>query len=296
MNESSLWSISRTWIELKGDELAMIVILALLSVILIRLSTKWIVKIYNGRHTERELQKRATTLGSMIRHVAIIIVVLLASMLVLDQLGVKLGPMLATAGIVGIAVGLGAQSLVRDITNGFFLMLDDEIRVGDVVKAGGQYGTVEHISLRKTILRSIDGNVHFIPNSKIEVVTNMTKSYSFCVLNVAVAYHEDVDHVISIIRTVDVDLRNEAPYSEWILEPVDVLGLDEFAPSGMIIKARIKVQPIRQWKVKREFNRRLKKAFDACGIEIPYPHLTVCFDAEASQDSAAPGIGERIVG
>jgi small-conductance mechanosensitive channel len=287
MDLESIWQTVLNWFELRGFKLGLIILVMILALFASRVLAYRLVKTYKCRHPERELQKRADTLGSMFRYVLSIGVLSITAMLVLDLLGIKLGPMLAAAGVVGIAIGFGAQHLVQDITKGFFIMLDDEIRVGDVVRAGGEYGTVERVSLRQTVLRSIDGNVHFIPNSKIDVVTNMTKTYSYCMLKIGVAYREDVDEVIRVIESVEEEMRREEPYSEWIIEPVEIMGLDEFAESAMIIKARIKVQPVRQWKVKREFNQRLKKSFDARGIEIPYPHLTVYLGQNKSGEAPA---------
>jgi small conductance mechanosensitive channel len=166
-------------------------------------------------------------------------------------------------------------------------MFDDEIREGDVVSIAGEWGTVERVGLRQTVLRNVDGNVHFIPNSKIDVVTNMTKTFSYCMLNIGVAYREDVDEVFDVIEEVSGSLQAEEPFSEWIEEEVEILGLEEFSDSAMIIKARIKVEPLRQWKVRREFNRRLKKAFDQRDIEIPFPHVTL-YQGQGKDGSAAP--------
>lgn len=150
---------------------------------------------------------------------------------------------------------------------------------------------VEQINLRQTVLRGLDGNVYFIPNGKIDVVTNMTKNYSYCLLKIGVAYREDVDEVFEVIEKVYEDLKDTSPFDEMILEPIEILGLDEFGDSAMIIQARIKVKPIKQWKVKREYNRLLKRAFDERNIEIPFPHLTVY--AGQDKDGSAPPLNIR---
>lgn len=291
MDWNALWEAIVGWFEMKGLKLGLILFLTATALLLARVVARRLVASYKHRHKDRELQKRADTLGAMFRYVLNIGVFIIASMLVLDILGVQLGPMLAAAGVVGIAIGFGAQHLVQDITNGFFIMLDNEIREGDVIKAGGAYGTVERVGLRQTVLRSLDGNVHFIPNSKIDVVTNMTKTYSYCLLNIGVAYKEDIDEVFEVIEIVGASLKEDETFSEWILEPLEILGLDEFAESAMIIKARMKVEPIRQWKVKRELNRRLKKAFDEKNIEIPFPHVTMYMGQ--TKDGDAPPLTIR---
>ena len=193
----------------------------------------------------------------------------------MGQLDIPIGPVLASAGIVGVALGFGGQHLVKDVISGFFILLDDQVRVGDVVQIAGKGGLVESINLRMTILRDRAGNVHYVRNGEINVVTNMTKEYSRYVFDIGVAYREDVDEVIEVIKGVDENLRNDPQFKDDILEPIEILGLDQFADSAMIIKARTKTKPIRQWAVGREFNKRLKKMFDEKDIEIPFPHVTL---------------------
>ncbi len=222
-----------------------------------------------------EFRKRTETLGSIVRYVLNIAILIVAAMIVLGELGIDIGPLLAAAGIVGLAVGFGAQSLVRDIISGFFILMEDQIRVGDVVQVAGQGGLVEKINLKTTILRDLAGNVHYVPNGKIDVVTNMTKDYSRYVFDIGVAYREDIDEVIELIKSVDEELRGDPVFRDDILEPIEILGLDQFGESALTIKARTKTLPIKQWGVAREFNRRLKKKFDQNNIEIPFPHLTL---------------------
>jgi small conductance mechanosensitive channel len=222
-----------------------------------------------------EFQKRTQTLGSIIRYVLIIAIFIVAAMTVLKELGVEIAPVLAAAGIVGLAVGFGAQSLVKDVISGFFILLEDQIRVGDVVEIAGKGGLVEKINLKTTILRDLAGNVHYVPNGHIDVVTNMTKEYSRYVFDIGVAYRENVDEVIEVIKEVDEELRNDPEYKDDILEPIEIFGLDQFAGSAVIVKARTTTLPIKQWRVGREFNRRLKKKFDERNIEIPFPHITL---------------------
>jgi small-conductance mechanosensitive channel len=227
------------------------------------------------RKLDPEAQKRAETLSRVIRNLLTTVIAVVALMMILEELGIDIGPILAAAGIVGLAVGFGAQSLVKDMINGFFILLEDQIRVGDVVQIAGKGGIVENVNLKMTVLRDLAGNVHYIPNGSIDLVTNMTKEYSRYVFEIGVAYREDVDEVMEVIREVDEDLRSDADFSHDILEPIEILGLDEFADSAIIIKARYKTKPIKQWRIAREFNRRLKKVFDERDIEIPFPHVTL---------------------
>jgi len=207
--------------------------------------------------------------------------------MILGELGVEIGPILAAAGIVGFAIGFGAQNLVQDIISGFFILLEDQIRVGDVVEIAGKGGLVEKITLRMIVLRDLAGNVHFVRNGEINIITNMTKEYSRYVFDIGVAYREDVDKVIEVIQQVDEGLRGDPEFKDDILEPIEILGLDQFANSAVIIKARTKTKPIKQWRVAREFNRRLKKKFDERNIEIPFPHVTL-YMGEDKQGQATP--------
>jgi moderate conductance mechanosensitive channel len=237
------------------------------------------------RQTDEEYRKRADTLASVIRHLLTVVVLIVSVMTILAQLGVEIGPILAAAGIVGLAVGFGAQSLVKDVINGFFILLEDQIRVGDVVQINGRGGLVERVNLKMTTLRDLSGNVHFIPNGTIDVVTNMTKGYSRYVFDIGVAYREDVDEVIEAIKEVDEDMRKDPDYAGDILEPIEILGLDRFADSAIIVRARTTTKPVKQWRVGREFNRRLKKLFDQRDIEIPFPHLTVYMGQDKTGES-----------
>jgi len=239
------------------------------------------------KQQDGEMKKRAQTLKGVIRNVANVALICIALIMVLGNLGIEIGPILATAGVMGLAIGFGAQQLVRDVINGFFILLDDQIRVGDVVEIAGKSGLVEMVNIRMTTLRDAAGNVHYVRNGEIHVVTNMTKEWSRYVFDVGVAYRENVDEVIEILKLVDEDMRRDPVYGLDILEPLEILGLDKFADSAIIIKARIKTKPIRQWAVGREFNRRMKKKFDELGIEIPFPHMTL-YLGQDKDGSAAP--------
>ena len=263
------------WIIHSGPKLLLIIVLTLLAVKVIQLTASRLSSLMTRKKMDIESRKRADTLGSVIQNLLYLILFSVALVSILGQLGVEIGPILAAVGVVGLAVGFGAQNLVKDMINGFFILLEDQIRVGDVVQIAGKGGLVEKVNLKMTILRDLEGNVHFINNGQIDIVTNMTKGYSRYVFDIGVAYREDVDEVIGIIKSVDAGLREEPEFKEDILEPMEILGLDKFDNSAIIIKARTKTRPIQQWRVAREFNRRLKLAFDEHNIEIPFPHMTV---------------------
>jgi len=222
-----------------------------------------------------EDERRIETLARMFRYVATVLIALVAGMLVLSELGISIAPFLGAAGVVGIAVGFGAQSLVKDFFSGFFMLLENQIRVGDAVELAGKLGVVEALTLRNTVLRDNEGNVHYIPNGEITVVTNKSRGYAFALIDVGVAYRGDLDEVYAVIRATAAELRADAGMGAKILEDIEIQGVQDWADSAVIIRCRIKTVALEQWAVRRVFLERLKKAFDVHGIEIPYPHLTI---------------------
>ena len=276
------------WLTTNGFKAALIIALAFIGLRVVRMILKRGFHRLAGRTQDEEQRKKIETLGLIVRRAVTIGIIIIAAMTLLKEFGVDIGPILAGAGVLGVAVGFGAQHLVQDVISGFFILLDDQIRVNDVVRIADKSGLVERVSLRTTVLRDIAGNVHYVRNGQIGVVTNMTKDFSRYVFEVGVAYREDVDEVIGVIRAVDEQLRSEPEYRDDILEPIEVLGLDQFADSAVVIKARTKTRPMQQWRVGREFNRRLKKEFDARGIEIPFPHVTLYMGQ--NKDGTAPPV------
>ena len=242
-----------------------------------------------ARMADRESAKRAETLGRVVRYLVALVITLLAGMLVLGELGISVAPILGAAGVVGLAIGFGAQSLVKDYFTGFFLLLENQISTGDIVQLSSEHsGFVEEVTLRYVRLRDYDGRVHFVPNGQITSVINMTRGFSFAVLDIGVAYRENVDEVMAVMLDVAGGMRKEAPHAERILEDMEMAGVDQWSDSAVVIKARFKVVAMQQWNVKREYLRRLKLAFDERGIEIPFPHLTVY--AGQDKDGAAPSL------
>lgn len=273
------------WLLTSGFRIVLILILALIAMKSAKLLSAKIVSLCM-RPKDEELKKRADTLGAFIRYVSVIAVAVIAAMMILREMRVDIGPILAGAGVLGLAIGFGAQSLVKDWLSGFFILMEDQYRVGDVVEVAGKGGLVEEINLRMTILRDADGSVHYVRNGQIDTVTNMTKDYSRYVFNIGVSYREDVDEVMGVIKKIDEELRNDPEFKDDILQPLEVMGLDQFAGSAVIIKASTTTKPIKQWRIGREFNRRLKKKFDELGIEIPYPHLTLYMGRDKEGDAA----------
>ncbi len=231
-----------------------------------------------GEKTETvpgQARKRVATLVGLLRTIAMVLLWAVVLVIVLDQIGLDVTPILAGAGIVGLAVGFGAQNIVRDLISGFFMVLENQVRVGDVAIVNGTGGLVEAITFRTIVLRDLAGVVHVFPNGTINTLSNMTKQWSGYVIDVGVAYKEDTDHVAEVMRRVAEELRQDPALGPMILEPIEIFGVDDFADSAVVIKARLKTYPIQQWNVGREYRRRLKKAFDAEGIEIPFPHRSI---------------------
>jgi small conductance mechanosensitive channel len=218
---------------------------------------------------------RIRTLMSVLWTIVAGLVWFTAVLTILGQVGVNVTPILASAGVVGLAVGFGAQNLVKDFVSGFFLILENQIRVGDVAIINGTGGLVEAITFRTIVLRDQAAVVHVFPNGSINTLSNMTKDWSAYVMDVGVAYKEDTDRVVEVMRRVAGELQSDTQYGSAMIEPIEIIGVDAFTDSAVIIKARLKTLPTRQWMVGREYRRRLKKAFEAENIEFPFPQRTV---------------------
>lgn len=238
------------------------------------------------RMEDAESAKRAKTLGRAFRYIVAVIVTLIAGMLILAELGVSVAPILGAAGVVGLAVGFGAQSLVKDYFTGFFILLENQIRQGDVVRIADTAGLVEEVTLRYVRLRDYDGHVHYVPNGLISTVTNMSRGHAQAVIDVGIAYRENIDEAVSVMREVAAGMRADPVYGAKILEDLEVAGVEKWADSAVVIRCRFKVAPLEQWNVRREYLWRLKNVFDVRGIEIPYPHLTLY--AGVAKDGSAP--------
>jgi moderate conductance mechanosensitive channel len=237
-----------------------------------------------------ESTKRIETLTQLLRQATVIIVWAIAALIILRELGIDIAPILASAGIVGLAVGFGAQNLVKDVISGFFLILENQVRIGDVAIINGTGGLVEKINLRTLVLRDLAGIVHVFPNGSINTLANVTHDWSAFVLDIGVAYKEDTDKVIELMKKVGGDLRKDENFGPLMIEDVEIFGVDKFGDSAVMIKGRLKTKPIKQWDVGREYLRRIKKAFDEAGIEIPFPHQSLYF-GEASKPILAKLIG-----
>jgi small conductance mechanosensitive channel len=294
-----VWGISSAaatgWIFEHGWRIALITILSLIVIVVVGETVPRVVVSTLTRRTgetDEEIRKRGATLSRVLVGTGQIAVLLIAVFMLLSELQINIAPILAGVGVAGIAIGFGAQSLVKDIVAGLFIILENQYRVGDVVRIADVAGLVEDINLRRTVLRDLDGIVHVVPNGETRVASNFTKEWSRVNMNVTVAYGEDLDHVISVINRVGKELAEDSQWAPHILTPPQALRVDNLGNSGIEIKILGDTKPIRQWDVVGELRRRLKKAFDEEGIEIPWPHTKVYFGNSLSWDSPSSPKGK----
>ncbi|MBI4442467.1 MAG: mechanosensitive ion channel family protein [Acidobacteria bacterium] len=231
---------------------------------------------------EIERQKRAHTISAVLQKCATVTITVVTALMLLSELNINTTPILTGLGVVGVALGFGAQQVIGDLLAGFFHIFENQIRVGDVAVINGTGGLVEDIRLRTTVLRGLDGTVHVFRNGSISTLSNMTKDFSYAVIDLGVAYKEDTDRVCRVVQEVVAEMQTDEKYGPSILEPVEVVGVDNFADSAVVVRFRIKTLPMKQWEVGREFRRRIKYRFDKEGIEIPFPHRSIYF-GEASK-------------
>ena len=218
-----------------------------------------------------ERAKRARTLGAAISKVTTVFIVGIAVLMILREFQIDIAPVLTGAGIAGLAVGFGAQTLVRDVISGFFLLLENQVRVGDVAAINGTPGLVEEINLRTIVLRDAEGTVHVFPNGGITTLANRTMDFSYYVIDLPVSYREDTERVAAIVREIGDTLQKDPAFGPFILAPLEILGVDAFADWWMLMKMRIKTVPLKQWEVGRELRKRIIRALEANGISIPRP-------------------------
>lgn len=223
------------------------------------------------------IKKRTDTLSNVFIETGMVFIGVIALFMIISELGINIAPALAGLGVAGIAVGFGAQTLVKDIFNGVLILLENQYGIGDVIKIAGIVGLVEDVTLRRTVLRDLDGIVHSIPNSEIAVASNYTKDWSRVNMNISVGYGEDLDHVIEVINRVGKEMAKDPDWAPRILKAPEVLRVDEFGDSGIVIKILGETKPLEQWDVMGELRLRLKKVFDKEGIEIPWPHIKLFF-------------------
>jgi small-conductance mechanosensitive channel len=270
------WERVTDWLLTHGLRILFIFALAFVADIVLRIVVPHVIRGAVCRQMEgkpeEEIEQRIHTLVAVLRGSGRFVLVIWALFTVLPELGVNVTPILASVGIAGIALGFGAQSLVKDFLSGLFILLENQYSKGDVVTVAGISGLVEEVGLRRTVLRDLDGIVHHVPNGEIAVASNQTQEWSRVNMNVSVAYGEDLDKVFEVINRVGNEMAADAEFGPLIIKAPQVLRVDAFEDSGIAIKILGDTEPIRQWEVMGELRKRLKKAFDEEGIEIPFPH------------------------
>jgi small-conductance mechanosensitive channel len=285
MASLSIWGLEvssvTSWLGEHGWRIALIIGIGVVCIIILgEIIPRIVVRtlIHRVEETEEEVKKRSDTLSRVLVGTSQVFIVFIVIFMILSELQIDIAPILAGAGVIGIAIGFGAQGLVRDLVAGFFIIIENQYRVGDIIKVADVGGIVESINLRRTVLRDLDGVVHIVPNGEIRVANNLTKELSRINFNISVGYGEDLDHVIKVINRVGRELAKDPEWKDIVLKPPPrVLRVDNFGDSGIDIRIGGDTQPMRQWDVAGQLRLRLKRAFDEEGIEIPWPHTKVYF-------------------
>jgi small conductance mechanosensitive channel len=267
-----------------------ILLILIISWIALRASGR-LLRVFRGFLMERandqlEELKRIETLNQVFRYLISTIIWVVTGMLILSELGISIAPVLAAAGVLGIAIGFGAQSLVKDFFSGFFILLENQVRQGDVVEVGGKDGLVQEVTLRYIRLQDYEGNIHFIPNGNITTVTNKSREFAYAVIDLKISYKADIDQVLKLMKEVGDALREDKEVGSKILDDIEIAGVDDLTDSAVVVKCRFRVQPLEQWTIRREFQRKIKQAFDKHDISLAYPRLTI---AQADQ-KAIPSV------
>jgi len=293
MKESFIDAGVRVWhnlgvVAVSGVRILVILLMAWLFIMVSRRALAVVRVRIASRLEDSEAVKRAETLNRVFRYIVMVVISLITFMAVLSEVGVSVAPILGAAGVVGLAVGFGAQSLVKDYVTGLLLLIENQIRLGDAVQLAEFSGTVEEVTLRYVRLRDYNGHVYFIPNGTISTVINMSRGFSHAVIDIGVGYGADLDQVMDVMRSVGAELRADPRFAPLILQDLDIAGVQEWADSAVRIRGRIQVVAAQQWAVRREYLLRLKRAFDAQGIEIPFPQLTLHQAVRAAAQPPTP--------
>ena len=287
-------TIPRFWDDNSGKILAAIGVIA--AVVILYLIVARLARGVVTRMAQKggEAGARVETLWSMMRRLLTIVFLVIGALTAALVLDIPITPLLAVGSAVGVAVGFGAQDLVKSVIAGFFILAEDQYHIADVISIGGVTGTVEEIRLRVTVLRDLDGYVHYVPNGIIDVTTNLTQQFSQVVIDVGIAYKEDVDRALEVLGDELQSLALDPEWSERVIEEPQILGVNALGDSAVTLRAVVKVGADDRWLVKREALRRIKNRFDADGIEIPFPHRTV-YTVGAAPDAPKDG-GESVEG
>jgi len=275
MNWNNLSVPLTEWFLHSGLRILLVIGVAFIVERLINTTLKRFENVLTSQEYVQENKKRVHTLVGILRKIVRVSAFVVAVIIILNELGVDIRPIITAAGIGGLALGFGAQSLVKDVISGFFMLLENQIRIGDVVSLNGTSGEVVSLNLRTTVLRDLSGAVHIFPNGSITSVSNMTKDWSRYVIDLNICYEENIDQVTGVLKKIGEELYNDPEYKPLILAPLEVLGTDSFSPTGVVIKLMVTTLPLQQWKVGRELRKRIKNTFDELGIEMQYPHASI---------------------
>lgn len=271
INGSLIQGFRENWLDI-----AIIIGILVILLIIINVTRRRLRRFFIKRISDKKilLRKRTLTFNSVISNIVTVIVFIVAALIIADQLGISVAPLLAGAGVAGIVIGFGAQSLIRDLINGIFILIEQWYQVDDVVTVGQITGTVESVNLRTTVIRDLEGTVHYIPNGEITILGNRTQKWSRAVIEVGVHYREDTGRVVDILEEVFDEIMSDKKYGKSILERPSILGdggVSELGDSAVIFKIACKVKAGEQWTIARQLNKRIKDKFDKVHIEIPYP-------------------------
>jgi small-conductance mechanosensitive channel len=256
-----------------AGRIALIIVLSLAAIEVSQLAIRQVFSRVATRARNMRRASQLRTLAPVLTGVTTTTFVLVGTMMALSEVGVEIGPLLAGAGIVGLAVGFGAQTIVKDFLTGIFLIIEDAVSVGDIVKIGEFGGVIEEMSIRTVKLRDFDGTLHIFPYSEAQVISNLTKGFSFAVFDLSIDYNSDIPKALDAMKRVGEEMLRDPEFAGLIIEDIEVVGVDQLADSAIMLKARMKTAPAKQWTVRREYLKRIKAAFDDVGVEIPYPHL-----------------------
>ncbi len=281
------------WLLDHGMKILLIAVVMLALRAVIATATQRIVSLMvsrGARGTKEERADRANTLAGVFHNAGTMTIMVGGTLMICEEVGIAVGPLLGGAAVFGLAIAFGAQNLIRDYFYGFVILLENQYKLNDVLKIGDIAGQVERITLRMTVLRDLEGRVHFIPNGKIDSVTNMTHGWSRALLDVSVAYKEDADRVMDVLMELAAALRRDEKFGPLITDDAEMLGVDQLADSAVTIRFIMKTRPLQQWAVRRELLRRIKRKFDDLGIEIPFPHRTIYHrqTSESTEQSQEP--------
>jgi small conductance mechanosensitive channel len=271
----NIWQVVWGWLLTSGLRIAIIVLGGLIAYRSLRVLTTRLERLLAGAAPTGEERQRARTLTRVIHNAALVAIAIIAGLMILRELDMDITPLIAGAGVAGVALGLGAQTLIKDVIGGFFILLEDQFGMGDVIKVGDIAGGVEKMTLRATFLRDLEGTLHVIPNGEMRIVSNLTKDWSRSLVNVGVAYEEDIGRVVAALGKIGHDFYQDEEFAPLLLEEPTVTAVEALGDWTVTVRIMVKTKPGKQWDVGRELRRRVKESFEREGIEMPYPRQEV---------------------